>query len=370
MQESPGGETLRFRFFAFPLLLLAVAHGISGPSLASLRALPATGASQEELPGGMGTPEGGTRKDANKMEARKPRDQATFHLRRDGVLVGRLRIDQVAIETRYGELRVPLPDVVQIRFARRIPEDLRKKVEGAILQLSDDDFDRREEATKVLREIGPTARAFIKEALNTNDEEVRNRAETLLSGLSGASPKEPVEAEEMDALGEADEDEVTTRRFTIKGRVLGGTYSVISAYGELKVSQDDLVGITFSGEMPVSRKVTVAATFMVPQQWYDTKTTLLPGIAVRLAAKGQIMVPNYSLSSGPEGTRRYSGSTFNNLPMLSLVGKIGKDGQPFLVGKGLRTKVKKAGKLYLGIVPFRRTYPATGSYEVKIDTGK
>ena len=37
-------------------------------------------------------------------------------------------------------------------------------------------------------------------------------------------------------------------------------------------------------------------------------------------------------------------------------------------GSSAVTKVKKQGRLYLGIVPFRRNYAATGSYQVKIQT--
>ena len=53
--------------------------------------------------------------------------------------------------------------------------------------------------------------------------------------------------------------------------------------------------------------------------------------------------------------------------MLSLIGKVGKKGNPFLVGTGYKGKAKSSGRLYLAIVPFRyNPGGVSGKYEVKI----
>ena len=44
----------------------------------------------------------------------------------------------------------------------------------------------------------------------------------------------------------------------------------------------------------------------------------------------------------------------------------GKKGKPFLIGRQFKGKVTSTGPLYLGIVPFRRNYQATGTFEVRI----
>ena len=56
--------------------------------------------------------------------------------------------------------------------------------------------------------------------------------------------------------------------------------------------------------------------------------------------------------------------------MLSLVGKIGRKGTPFLIGANYKAITRAGGTLQLGVIPFRTNYTATGTYKVRVTTGE
>ena len=54
----------------------------------------------------------------------------------------------------------------------------------------------------------------------------------------------------------------------------------------------------------------------------------------------------------------------------SLVGKIGENGTPFLIGEKHDGKANASGKLYLHIIPSHWGNASTGAYEVKVSGGE
>jgi hypothetical protein len=106
----------------------------------------------------------------------------------------------------------------------------------------------------------------------------------------------------------------------------------------------------------------------VPASWVKTKVGVSQGRKILVKASGQLTVSGYNVTAGPAGTSQYSGNTFENFPMLALVGKIGKNGKAFLVGKEWTEVAKRAGSLYLGVVPFRRNRAAAGAFQVQVSS--
>jgi hypothetical protein len=290
------------------------------------------------------------------------------HLRDKSKITGWPQIESLQVETPYGTLIVPRDQLVRVRFARRLPPDLRAKIEQLIDALGDEDFDKREAATQGLKEIGPPALGFLKKATKSSNEEVKSRAASLVAEL-----REQVAGDERsveDALPQiaGSEDEVVTVRMTIKGRVPAEQLLIKTRYGNLRVAVADLNGILFKPTGPTSVTVDVSAQVQPPANWVDTKLEVEKDQKIKITASGQIMVNNYGIVSGPAGNREWSGyATFGNFPMLSLVGKVGKKGKPFLVGTSYSGRVKGKGRLYLAVVPFS-PYPggATGNYQAKI----
>src|SRR5262245_15143066 len=66
------------------------------------------------------------------------------------------------------------------------------QIEALIKQLGDDDFDRREEASRRLRDAGEAAEAALEKASNSDDAEIKKRARAILADLKlGILPGTP-----------------------------------------------------------------------------------------------------------------------------------------------------------------------------------
>jgi len=291
-----------------------------------------------------------------------------FYLRDGSKIAGVPRIESLQVTTSYGVLHIPRDQIVRIRFARRLDAATKSRIEGLIEDLGNEDFDKREAASKSLGEVGPDALQLLRKALKSSNEEVKNRATILIGQIDS---KGEGKAEKDEALPEliGPEDEVATAKMTVRGTVTGEEIGIDSRYGELKIRIADLAGAIFRTSGAAGGKVEVSAQNLAPQNWLDTKLDLEKGQKLKIEATGQLSVRNYGIVSGPEGNRDWGGNSFNNFPMLSLVGKIGKRGQPFLIGPSFTGKANASGRLHLAVVPFSpNAGGASGSYQVKIQT--
>ena len=291
-----------------------------------------------------------------------------FYLRDGSKIAGMPRLETLQVTTSYGVLNIPRDQLVRIRFARRVDAATRSRVEGLIEDLGNEDFDRREAASNSLAEVGPDALQLLRKALKSSNEEVKNRATRLIERIDSKGEGKTEKDEALPELVGA-EDEVTTAKMTVRGTVSGEEIGIDSRYGELKIRIADLAGAIFRTSGASAGKVEVSAQNQAPQNWVDTKLDVEKGQKLKIEATGQITVRNYGISSGPEGNRDWGGNSFNNFPMLALVGKIGRRGQPFLIGPSFTGKANASGRLHLAVVPFTPyAGGATGSYQVKIQT--
>ncbi|MGQ9590855.1 MAG: HEAT repeat domain-containing protein [Planctomycetota bacterium] len=289
-----------------------------------------------------------------------------FFLRDGGQVAGSPQFESLRVETPYGALTVPRAELVEVRFALRLKPELKARIEAALSRLGDEDFDVREAASADLEAVGAPALPFLREALQSPVEEVHSRAAEILKAIETAAEKK---AEGPESARGSD-DEVVTTRMTIRGCVNQESFAIVTPFGRLEVAAADVAAIHFGAVRPVRAKVTVGAQHQAPLKWLDTKIDIQKGQILRLAASGQISVRNYGISSGPGGNTEWSGhGSFGNLPMLSLVGKIGRTGKPFLAGASYRGKPSEAGRLYLAIVPFTpNPTGASGAYQVTVQT--
>ena len=308
---------------------------------------------------------------AGKPAARSPatakKNPPVFYLRDGGKVAGAPRLAHLSVRTRYGLLRIPTDDLIQVRFSTRVDPDVERRVSQSIDKMGSDDFDVREEAMDEIRKIGTDAIAQLSRAIESDNEEIKNRAEILVEELESEKDDKKTVTSEMKAV-QGDQDEIVTKTMTIKGLVVESRFTVESRYGPLELAAAHLVGVHFRFGGKISRSFDVDGGKTVTASWVNTRLNVIKGQQLRITAKGSLRVSNYNLTSGPGGTRRYSGSTFQNLPMLSLVGKVGSKGKGFLIGPSFKGKAPASGMLYLGVVPFR-TYRATGTYKVKVESG-
>jgi len=287
-----------------------------------------------------------------------------FQLRDGSRIAGDPDATTLDIETAYGKLVVPIEDIVRIRFVTAPESGLQEKVAAAVKRLGSDDYDEREAATQELRKIGLPAFEALKAAAKSEDEEVRTRAEALVTEIG-----EQVEAAEEEEAGSAplqgEDDEIVTRRFTIRGKVTKAAYVVKSKYGEFKVSRADIISLTFVRGGGYHTQVKIPSSALAAQTWVDTKADVTKGARLKIKATGTINVEAYGENATPDGSRRI-GNRFMNFPACALIGKIGRNGTPFLVGSDYDDAVEEAGRLYLAIA-MQAMGNMTGEYKARVD---
>jgi hypothetical protein len=272
--------------------------------------------------------------------------------------------ESVELETKYGRLKIPAADVRRIEFAYRAPDEVAKKVAAAVKQLGSVEFEKREAASKELREIGLHAYPALEEAAKSADAEVAKRAAALLGEIREKVP--------ADNLTFPKKDRVITAEFTVTGRITSPTLRAKTSYfGEADLKLVDLRVFQAAGAGD-DRKLTVdAAKFgSAPNQWMETATVLERGESLHLTASGQVDLwpqepGQYMTSAKGVGNVRPPAHSAG-----SLIGKIGENGAPFLIGEKYDGKAAASGKLYLHIIPSHWGGPSAGSYEVKLSAGE
>ena len=276
-----------------------------------------------------------------------------FHMRDGTRLAGVPQNTSIKIKTVYGLLTVPMQELVKIRFCSSLDSGLSEKIAKLIEQLGHEEFDLREDASEQLAAIGAPALKALDDAQKSEDEEIKARAEKLVTELD-ENTEEPDESEIHLVPLEGEEDEVETLEFTTKGEIAEKSFLVKTRYGSLDFKRADILSIVF--QEPLVTKISFDVpgnTFAEKNKWFDSQADLAEGEEFKLRASGIITLASLNgTKCGPDGTRtvnRSPSSAFKNFPTGSLLGKIGKAGKPFLVGSDFAGTVEKKGRLFLGM---------------------
>jgi LCCL domain len=178
-----------------------------------------------------------------KDRAEKPAAEAgvfEVHLNDNGNLKVKLRDEKIELTTPYGKLSIPASEIHQIEFATRVPEEVTKKVEAAIVGLASADFKTRETATTDLHAAGAAALAALIKATDSTDAEVKKRAEELLTRLREEIPEDRLEVRPYDVI--------TTPHSKIAGRISAPALKVMTTqFGELTVKLSDVRSLNVPG---------------------------------------------------------------------------------------------------------------------------
>ena len=151
-----------------------------------------------------------------------------------------LREDKFNVATEFGKLAIPVADVSRIEFATRIANDVAKRIKAAVAKLGSDVFSEREQASKELLKIGVPAYASLKEALKSDDQEVKRHAEELVSKIEAGASAEVLEVRK--------DDVIHTKDMKIKGQIENVTFKTdFSALGAVQLKLADMRDIAFPG---------------------------------------------------------------------------------------------------------------------------
>ena len=282
---------------------------------------------------------------------------------------------EVAIVTKYGRLVVPLEDVVRIEVGFRYPEGLESKVEAAVTNLGAPSFRDREEAEKALVEFAEYALPALRRAAKNPDAEVARRADGLVKRLLDKLPPEKLELRDYDV--------VETTELTIRGRLeTTGVRVKTKLFGDTTLKVVELRSVRSTAA--AGNDFVVDAVKYARQNdpnWFDTGVDVANDRPLELTATGTVdLQPNQpgQYVSTPAGNPQNAtgrpvmtpnGRAFGFTPGL-LVGRIGADGNPFMVGGSYKaSRPPASGRLYLKIAPSAYGTDSSGSYTVKVRVG-
>jgi hypothetical protein len=294
---------------------------------------------------------------------------AEVHFQDGSVVKVALLQDTIQVATRYGKLFVPAREVKEITFGRRFPEGVRKRIDAAVARLGGRDFKDREKASAELLALGELSYAALVRAEKSRDLEVAKRAKELVEALAAKYSEERLLAPAHDVLD--------TEAFTIIGHVTSPTLRVSTAYfGEARLRLGDLRNLrTSAAEGDVLRVRVDAAKWAGPAPaWLETRAQVRARTELRIRAAGKVdlyPLPNWvgQYMSGPGGLPRAGAVGPQGHPPGALLGRIGKNGTPFLIGEDYRGRPAEGGKLYLSIAPSPWNNASSGEYIATIRLG-
>ncbi len=282
----------------------------------------------------------------------------------------------IEISTEFGKLTVPMRSIRRIDFGLHLPDGADKKIDAAVKKLASANYKDREEAVRELVAFGAYAYPALLEAVKSSDLETTKRAQDALAKIKARVP--------MKELQLTVDDKVVTPRFTILGRILTPSIKAKSEYfGDMEHSLSKLRHLRVIVDARETEVVVEAAKYAQPNQWLDTGIVVESAGTLAVVASGEVelrpSMPGTYLS-GPRGYMRIgaAGGGFGKAKKGAggdglaraypgtLVGRIGPNGDPFVIGERFEATPDRDGKLYLQIMSSPYEATSAGSYQVKL----
>jgi coenzyme F420-reducing hydrogenase gamma subunit len=276
--------------------------------------------------------------------------------------------NQIEILTKYGKLTVPITDVVKIDFGVHVAPETEKKVAQAIEDLGSENYRTRDLALKQLIGLGPEAYPQVHHALHSGQLEVVKRAVTAMEKIKAKFPARSLRLRE--------EDIITTSAFTMVGRISTQFLRAKNEnFGELDLKVPKLRQLRLlNSSLETEFNVDAARHGSGVGQWLDTGIEIHTGLRLQITANGSVNLwpqgPGYVCTprgynvNGPQVA--VGGQASAAFPAGALVGRIGEDGAPFLIGETYTGSPNRDGRLFLHIVPSPWNNASTGNYLVKV----
>jgi hypothetical protein len=296
-----------------------------------------------------------------------------------------IQSEKLEIATPYGNLSVPVEHIRAIEFGLHFPEGTAAKIELAVKNLSSSSYKDRDNASNALVELGPFSFPAVYEATKAKDAEVAARAKEIVKKLQAKHNRKDLKI--------TIDDKVVTPTFTITGRILTPSIKVKTEYfGEAKLELTQMRTLRALGVLSADIDVKVdAATYANAGQWLNTKYQIDGHTPIVITAKGLVdalpQQPGQQIS-GPNGMQGQMGGRIfvgggggmgggavgagrkigivGQMHAGMLLGKIGENGEPFMIGERYEDTPEADGTLYLHIGPSPFGCPSSGSYDVKI----
>jgi hypothetical protein len=271
--------------------------------------------------------------------------------------------DNLDVMTRYGKLSIPVTEIRRIEFGMHTPSALGEQINSSIKLLGSDVFRDRDEAAKGLLQAGHWACPSLQRAAKSPDAEIAQRANQILKQIGEKCSPELLRLKE--------DDVIHTNEFMVVGRILSPTLKAHSPhFGEVALKLSALRAMLVRQQCNNGELIVEASKYgCEPGQWLDTGLSVDSSMRLVVVVHGQVDLWPQTPGQYVAGPKGYNAVGKGGPYMAgSLIGRVGENGKPFLIGERFETPVSEEGKLYLHIVPSPWNSPSVGSFHVRIHT--
>ena len=296
-----------------------------------------------------------------------------LHLQDGSVISGDLTVSEIAVETQFGKLVVPIDKIRS--FAPGLDSNTRldERIQELIKTLASDDYKTREQAHKDLVAMGLKVQTELQKYTGDENAEVKRHVTEILKELEEAA----AQAEEE---GGGDNqplprmDTVVTTDFTVLGRVEPAQFEIQSKYGPLTIQLADIArGERDTGAREsLRRNLSINAANLAQRGFKSTGIRVQAGDRVTINAEGSIVMSPWgnNAATGPDGMQNYGWYIPGQIPGGALCARIGDKDTVFKVGAKSTFVAKKSGILQLAIGMqgeyANEGYQFPGEYKVKV----
>ncbi len=271
-----------------------------------------------------------------------------LHLSDGSIISGKLTIDALPVDTRFGRLTIPIEEIRFVRPGLESRPAEMEKVTALLENLGSANVTERQAAATELAKYGPIVRDQL-QALAADQPQGPRAAEirTLLERIN-----EKMESEGLDADDFSSQDIIATTKFTIAGRIVPQSFQLESDFGNLTMSLADMLKADRNtGEPEEERKtVTVAQENFVTRTMKSTGLRVTKGDKITIRATGQITMTRWGNAvATPEGAANTGWYVNNQIYNGALCMRIGSGGTISKVGNSITVTAPASGVLHLGI---------------------
>ena len=281
------------------------------------------------------------------------------------VLAGKLSVPELAIDTKFGPLKVPVDQIQSFMPGLSSHAQFRQQVLDYVNDLGADLFADREKAQIALTKLGPEIRPELERLAKTAESEKLNRIQKILEDFESAAADD-----EVKPMGWVNDDVIVTSGFTVVGHITTPGFSISSNYGNLTLKIEDVRVAARDVATPedIRKTVSVPGTAFAMRQYTTTSIKLSKGDQVSITATGQISMTPWgnNQTCTPDGNSRFGdmGGIFAG----TLIGRVGDSGPVIKIGSKANFTADRSGVFQLSISS-NGDYPGNnfpGEYSVKI----
>ena len=156
-----------------------------------------------------------------------------LHLMEGSVVTGKLSTDTVTVETAFGNLQVPVANIVSFTPGLDSHPEEGKRIGLLIQQLGSNAGAERDAAQRALSDMGKSIQPELARYAADEDTERRTRIQKILAELEEAEDDDDLEP--MAAKPWLAQDSLETTLFTVVGKISPQTFDVQTQFGALKV---------------------------------------------------------------------------------------------------------------------------------------